>query len=168
MRAIQKLFQIPKKIFSKPDKYTLSEQSLERLQGIKPVLIDILEEGIRQSPFEFRIPRDGGLRTPQRQKELYAYGRTTAQLLKKGIKGVEGIPDKSKKTWTLNSKHLPKNDGYGHAFDIYIQIEGNPSWDLKYIEPVARHLQKIALDKFGTTLYWGQDLWGKDGAHFQL
>ena len=39
---------------------------------------------------------------------------------------------------------------------------------MKYMEPIARHLQKVALDEFGIELQWGFDLWKKDGAHFQI
>jgi hypothetical protein len=55
----------------------------------------------------------------------------------------------------------------GNAFDIYAYIDGAASWDLKYLEPIARHLIKVAA-KHGVILSWGQDLWGKDGAHFQI
>ncbi len=55
----------------------------------------------------------------------------------------------------------------GNAFDIYAYIEGTPSWNMEYLEPIARHLIKVAA-KHGVILNWGEDLWGKDGAHFQI
>jgi len=143
--------------------YKLSKRSRERISGIHPILIDIIEEGIKNSPFDFGIPRDGGHRTAKRQRELYAKGRTTAELLAKGIKDVKGKPEESKITWTLNSYHMT-----GMAFDIYAYVDGKASWSLKYLEPIARHLQKVAKEKFNVQLDWGQDLWGKDGAHFQI
>jgi peptidoglycan L-alanyl-D-glutamate endopeptidase CwlK len=142
--------------------HRFSSRSLSRLEYVSPILIKILEEGIKHSPYDFGIPRDGGFRTFRRQEELYARGRTTEQLIKKGIVGIEGRPDKSRITWTLKSYHMT-----GKAFDIYAYVDGQASWDLKYLEPIARHLQKIAL-KHGVILNWGQDLWGKDGAHFQI
>ena len=143
--------------------YKFSKRSLDRLKGINPVLLDILLEGIKESPYDFGIPRDGGKRTKKRQKELYAKGRTTMELVAKGIMGIEGNPTKSKITWTLNSYHLT-----GNAFDIFAYVDGKASWDLEYLEPIARHLQKIAKEKFNTQLDRGQDLWGKDGAHYQI
>ena len=142
--------------------YKFSKRSLERIEGINPILITILKDAITDSPYDFGIPRDGGFRTYQRQAELYARGRTTEQLIEKGITNVEGRPDKSRITWTLKSYHMT-----GNAFDIYAYIEGTPSWSMEYLEPIARHLIKIAA-KHGVILNWGQDLWKKDGAHFQI
>tara|TARA_R100000951_G_scaffold63237_2_gene53024 strand:+ start:124 stop:558 length:435 start_codon:yes stop_codon:yes gene_type:complete len=142
--------------------YIFSKRSLERIEGINPILIAILKEAIKDSPYDFGIPRDGGFRTYRRQEELYARGRTTEQLIEKGIVGIEGRPDKSRITWTLKSYHMT-----GRAFDIYCYFDGRANWDLKYLEPIARHLQEVAL-KNGVILNWGQDLWGKDGAHFQI
>ena len=142
--------------------YRFSKRSKERIKDINPVLIKILEEAIKTSPYDFGIPRDGGFRTYRRQEELYARGRTTEQLIEKGITNLEGRPDKSRITWTLKSYHMP-----GHAFDIYCYFDGRASWDMKYLEPIARHLIKVASD-YGIILNWGYDLWKKDGAHFQI
>jgi peptidoglycan L-alanyl-D-glutamate endopeptidase CwlK len=143
--------------------YRFSSRSLSRLEYVEPILIKILEEGIKNSPYDFGIPRDGGFRTFRRQQELYARGRTTEQLIEKGITDLEGIPDKSRITWTLKSYHLT-----GKAFDIFaIDNNGRASWNMKYLEPIARHLIKVAAD-YGIVLHWGYDLWGKDGAHFQI
>jgi peptidoglycan L-alanyl-D-glutamate endopeptidase CwlK len=141
--------------------YRFSKRSLERIEGINPLLITILKEAIKTSPYDFGIPRDGGFRTYRRQEELYARGRTTEQLIEKGIVGIEGRPDKSRITWTLKSLHMT-----GNAFDIYAYVDG-ASWDMKYLEPIARHLIKVASD-YGIILNWGYDLWKKDGAHFQI
>ena len=143
--------------------YRFSNRSLERLEYVSPILIAILEEGIKDSPYDFGIPRDGGFRTFRRQEELYARGRTTEQLIEKGITNLEGRPDKSRITWTLKSMHMT-----GKAFDIYaIDNNGRASWEMKYLEPIARHLIKTASD-YGIILNWGYDLWKKDGAHFQI
>lgn len=144
-------------------KYKLSKKSRERLEGIEKVLIDIIEKAITDSPYDFGIPKDGGLRTDERQKELYALGRTTEELIAKGIKGVEGKPEERKITWTLKSYHKT-----GKAFDIYAYVGGKAKWDMKYMEPIARHLQKVAKEHFNIDLEWGYDLWKKDGAHFQI
>ena len=142
--------------------YKFSKKSLERIEGINPILITILKEAITDSPYDFGIPRDGGFRTYQRQAELYARGRTTNELIEKGIVGIEGRPDKSRITWTLKSYHMT-----GNAIDIYCYFDGRANWDLKYLEPIARHLIEVA-SKHGVILNWGQDLWGKDGAHLQI
>jgi len=147
--------------------YKLSKRSRERLDGLRPILIEIIEEGIKTSPFDFGIPEDGGVRTDQRQEFLYSKGRTTEEMIEAGIIGVEGRPNERKITWTLNSLHKPDENGEGKAFDIYAYVNGGASWDLKYLQPIARHLQEVAKSK-GVILKWGHDLWGKDGAHFQI
>tara|TARA_R110000803_G_scaffold56147_1_gene113323 strand:- start:161 stop:595 length:435 start_codon:yes stop_codon:yes gene_type:complete len=142
--------------------YRFSKRSLERIEGINPILITILKEGIKDSPYDFGIPSSGGFRTYKEQEKLYARGRTTKELVDKGITNIEGRPDKSRITWTLKSYHMT-----GNAFDIFAYVESAANWDLDYLEPIARHLIKVA-EKHGVILNWGQDLWGKDGAHFQI
>ena len=133
--------------------FKLSNTSRQRLYCIDNVLIDIIEEAIKDSPIDFGIPNDGGLRTAARQAEMYAQGRTT-----KGAKitNADGIKKKS--------YHQS-----GKAFDIYAFVDGKASWEHKHYEPIARHLQKVALDKFGVQLEWGGD-WSrfKDLPHFQI
>lgn len=125
------------------------------MNGLKSILVLIITEGLATSPHDFGIPKDGGRRTKKRQAELYAIGRTIDV-------------HKSPITWTLDSNHLPdEEDGLGNAFDIFAYVNRKASWDLKYLGPIARNLQKVA-KKYGYELEWGQDLWGKDGAHFQL
>ena len=147
----------------------LSKRSVNRLDGVKAVLIAIMVEGIKESPFDFGIPKDGGVRTNERQLVLYGFGRTKKQLAKKKIPTNLARPDKRKVTWTLHSLHKqnPK-DGMGHAVDIFAYVNGKASWNLVYLMPIARHLQRVAKEKFGINLEWGYDLWGKDGAHFQI
>ncbi len=149
--------------------YKLSKRSKERLEGVHPKLIALIEYSIVDSPFDFGIPRDGGARTLKRQKELYSKGRTTAQLITKGILGVKGQPDKDKVTWTLRSKHRIQSDGFGHAFDLYAFVNGGASWSDKYIDPIGKHILKCAKE-LDIDIQWGIMRKGKhiDKGHFQL
>lgn len=141
----------------------LSKRSRNEIDNINYILICVIEEGIVDSPYDFGIPKFGGKRTNEEQDIMYSYGRTTRQIRAKGVRNIEGQPDKRKVTWTLNSYHES-----GNAFDIYAYVNGKASWDMKYLEPIARHLQKVALECHGIELEWGYDLWKKDGAHFQI
>jgi len=126
--------------------FKLSKRSQERLQGIEPILIDIVNEAIKESPYDFGIPSFGGLRTEEEQHYLF-------------------------------NKKVSKCDGYnkksyhqtGKAFDIYAYVNGKATWDKKYYEPIARHIQKVAQFKFGIVLTWGGD-WKSfvDMPHFQI
>ena len=126
--------------------YNLGKRSLQNIEGINNILIDIIKEGIKESPFDFGIPNTGGLRTPEDQYLLFC---------KKASK-CDG--------YTKKSYHQT-----GKAFDIYAYVDGKASWDSKYYEPIARHLQKIAKDKFNISLEWGGD-WVTfvDMPHFQI
>lgn len=126
--------------------YKLSKRSRARLDGIKPILIEIVEEAIKDSPYDFGIPSFGGLRTAEEQHYLF-------------------------------NKKVSKCDGYdkksyhqsGNAFDIYAYVDGKATWNHVYYGPIARHIQKVAKDKFGIELQWGGD-WKSfvDMPHFQI
>lgn len=149
--------------------YKLSNRSKERLKGVHPKLIQLIEYAIIDSPFDFGIPSDGGARTLQRQKELYSKGRTTAQMLLKGITSVKGQPKLKKITWTLNSKHRIQSDGYGHAFDLYAYVNGGASWKDEHIDPIGKHILKCAKE-LEIEIQWGIIRKGRhiDKGHFQL
>lgn len=126
--------------------YKLSKRSLSRLEGIESILIEIVKEAIKESPYDFGIPNDGGLRTAERQKELF----------NKKVSRCDGYKNKS--------YHQT-----GKAFDIYAYVDGKASWNKLYLKLIARHIQKVAKDKFNTNLQWGGD-WKnfKDMPHFQI
>jgi len=98
-----------------------------------------------------------GVRTKERQAELYAQGRT-----KPG----------QKVTWTLNSKHIT-----GDAVDVCPYVDGKINWN-DQIGFVA--LGKAIMEeakKQGVSLRWGYDWDGDgvllekgeyDGPHFEL
>ena len=133
--------------------YKLSTTSRERLNGVNPILIAIIEAAIVDSPYDFGIPPDGGLRTTERQKELYALGRTKAGNI---VTQTDGVKKKS--------VHQS-----GNAFDIYAFVNGKATWEAKYYEPIARHVQKVALEQFNVKLVWGGDFRTfRDMPHFQI
>lgn len=140
--------------------YKLSKRSLDRLDGVHPLLIELVQEAIKESPHDFGIPRDGGLRTTQRQQELYAIGRTI-EMGRKPVTKVDGVNRKS--------RHQMKSDGHGHAFDIYIYLadQKRASWDVDMLTEVAIHILKVA-QRMEIALEWGGNWKWKDLPHFQL
>jgi peptidoglycan L-alanyl-D-glutamate endopeptidase CwlK len=132
--------------------YKLSKTSRERLNGIKPILIEIIEEAIKTSPIDFGIPQDGGLRTAHRQNAMYAQGRT--DLTRPKITNADG------------HKKLSRHQS-GEAFDIYAFVDGKASWDITHLTTIARHLQAVAKSK-GVELEWGGDWKMRDLPHLQL
>jgi hypothetical protein len=116
----------------------LNQRSLDRLKGVKQALIDILIEASKDSPYEFQIPPFGGMRTAEDQYGLFL-----------------------KKASTKDGYNKKSNHQLGMAADMYLPKEAK-MWDAEKLEKVARHIQKIAKDKFNTKVYWGGD-WDNDG-----
>ena len=129
--------------------YKLSRTSRERLEGVNPSLIALIDYSLIDSPYDFGIPRDGGKRTKERQAELYAQGRTVDL-------------HKAKVTWTLNSKHID-----GVAFDIYAYVDGKASWNRKHLTAIANHILKCA-EELDIKIEWGGKWKSKDMPHFQI
>jgi len=126
--------------------YKLSKRSYERLNGVDAILIAIVTEAIKESPYDFGIPKSGGLRTAEEQYILYKKGRSKADGFKK------------------KSYHQS-----GKAFDIFAYVGGKASWDKKHLEAIAEHIISIANGMFDIDLEWGGN-WRsfKDMPHFQI
>jgi peptidoglycan L-alanyl-D-glutamate endopeptidase CwlK len=125
--------------------YKLSKRSLSRLEGIDPVLFEIVKEAIKESPIDFGVPSSGGLRTAEDQNELFT----------KGVSKCDGYNKKS--------RHQT-----GKAFDIYAYVDGKASWDTQHLTDIANHILKIAKDQFNVNLIWGGTWKWKDLPHYEI
>jgi peptidoglycan L-alanyl-D-glutamate endopeptidase CwlK len=126
--------------------YKLSNRSRSRLDGINPVLIEIVEEAIKDSPFDFGIPQSGGLRTAEDQNKLF----------NQKVSKCDGYAKKS--------YHQS-----GNAFDIYAYVNGRASWETKHLKPIAEHILNVADECFNIQLTWGGNWVNfKDLPHFQI
>ena len=131
--------------------YNLGRRSLSRLKGVHPLLSATICLGIKKSTVDFTIIE--GVRSKDRQKELFAQGRTK--------------PGKIV-TWTLNSNHIPKSDGFGHAVDIAPWVDGAIDWNTwEYFERIRDAIVSASFD-IGCEIEWGGDWKRKDGPHFEL
>lgn len=119
--------------------FKLSQRSLKRLEGVHPDLVAVVELAIIMTPVDFTVIE--GLRTPERQRELYRAGATK----------------------TLNSRHLT-----GHAVDLAPLVKGQVRWDWPLFHQLAPAV-KDAAHELGVSLEWGGD-WPRfpDGPHFEL
>jgi peptidoglycan L-alanyl-D-glutamate endopeptidase CwlK len=95
--------------------FSLSQRSKDRLKGVHPDLVKVIEEAIKESPLDFSISE--GLRTKERQKVLFDSG----------------------KSQTMNSRHIT-----GHAIDFAVIKDGEVTWDIKYYRIVTDHVKSIA------------------------
>jgi len=123
--------------------FKLSEASRAKLAGVHPDLIRVVLRAIEITPVDFKVIE--GVRTPERQRELYAQGRT-----KPG----------NVVTWTLKSNHFVNPaTGRGHAVDLLVapyDWKEGPQW-----RQMAEAMLKAAKE-LGVTIRWGKD-WDRDG-----
>ncbi len=119
--------------------YRLSERSRDRLEGVHSRLVNVVEEAILLTEVDFTVLE--GLRTVERQQELYAAGASR----------------------TMNSYHLT-----GHAVDLGAYVGGTVRWDWPLYHQIAWAMKTAARHQ-NTPIVWGGD-WEtfKDGPHFQL
>ena len=121
--------------------FKLSQRSLSRLVGVNEDLVSVVKRAIEISEVDFMVVE--GLRTKQRQEELYAQGRTKPGRIV---------------TWTMKSKHID-----GLAVDIApCNKDGSINWnDLKMFDKMADAMFKAAKE-LNISIRWGRD-WDMDG-----
>ena len=118
----------------------LDERSEKRLEGVNPTLVSVVRRAAKRLPFSLFVVE--GLRTKERQEQLYAQGRT-----KPG----------PKVTWTMKSKHLD-----GMAVDLAPLIDGAIDWkDLKKFDQIAAAMIEAGKE-VGVLVRWGRD-WNQNG-----
>ena len=122
-----------------------SKTSLARRSGVDGRLVEISDLAIKICPIDFGIPGDGGIRTPERQQELF----------NEGLSKCDGFKNKS--------FHQT-----GLALDVYAYVDGAASWDTEHLAVVAVAMMQAA-NELGYKLEWG-GLWTgfQDMPHFQL
>ena len=119
--------------------YSFGSKSKERLKGVHPDMVKVMEEAIKESPLDFSITE--GVRTLEKQKELFEAG----------------------KSQTMNSRHLK-----GFAVDIAVLVDGKITWEFSKYQIVADHIKKVAKN-LNIPIVWGGDWVSfKDGPHFEL
>ena len=133
--------------------YVLGTRSKDNLKGVHPDLVKVVERAITLTTQDFTVIE--GVRTTQRQQELYAQGRT-----KPGSKvtNADGVKNKS--------NHQAKADGYGHAVDI---VPYPVDWNTTSKFRAIADAMKQAAKDLGVKLEWGGD-WTKlvDLPHFEV
>lgn len=131
------------------------QRSLDSLKGVHPLLCEVMHEAIKNSPYDFTITE--GVRTVQRQQELYAQGRTKPGAIVTNVDGVK-----------VKSNHQPKADGYGYAVDIYPYLNGKVDVNaLTELKAIGAHICKVA-KTMGINVEWGGNWKFVDVPHFQL
>jgi len=126
--------------------YKFSQRSINNLKGVHPKLVQLMMIAIKTAPVDFVITE--GVRTQQRQQELFKQGKSKCDGIKK------------------KSNHQIKADGFGHAIDLYpLPI------DYKNKQPyilLSNHI-KAKAKELGINISWGGD-WKSfiDMPHYEL
>ena len=117
----------------------LPASSLAHLEGVHPDLVAVVHLAAKLSPTPFIITE--GLRTEQRQRELFAKGASR----------------------TMKSRHLT-----GHAIDFAPVVAGKVTWKWPAFHPIAAAFKQAAKE-LKVRIVWGGD-WRtfKDGPHIEL
>lgn len=119
--------------------FKFSQRSKDRMNGLHPDIVSVMELAIERSPIDFTVLE--GLRSEERQKHLVKTGASK----------------------TMNSRHLT-----GHAIDVAPMLNGSVSWDWPLYHKLAPVIKQAA-NELGVDLEWGGDWTTfKDGPHWQL
>ena len=105
--------------------FKLSQRSLDRLKGVDPRLVAVVNRAIQLSSVDFAVTE--GLRTVETQKKYVAAG----------------------KSQTMKSKHID-----GKAVDLVAYVDGAISWELNLYDNIADAMAKAAKE-LGVSLKWG-------------
>jgi peptidoglycan L-alanyl-D-glutamate endopeptidase CwlK len=118
---------------------SLNTQSIEKLGGVHPHLVQLVYKASELSDIPFIITE--GLRTIEKQRLLVAKGASR----------------------TMKSRHLT-----GHAVDVAAIIGNDVRWDWPLYKTIADAF-KAASVQLNIPIEWGGDWRTfKDGCHFQL
>ena len=140
--------------------FVLSQRSRNRLVGVHPDLVRVVERAIGLTAVDFVVSE--GARSIDRQRDLVASGRSK----------------------TLNSKHLIQADGYAHAVDLVAtgDLDGDGDidaqdtehvWDLVNYAAISAAVMDAARSE-GVVVRWGGTFKTRDGKpwvdgpHFEL
>lgn len=116
--------------------FALGSKSRQSLLGVHPALVRVVERAIEVTPVDFQVYE--GLRTRARQAKLVASGASQ----------------------TMDSRHLPGADGFGHAVDLVPLIDfdgdGNAElrWDWNLCYKVADAVRRASME-LQVPIRWG-------------
>ena len=110
--------------------FKLSGRSLNKLEGVHPVLVDTVKRAIEVSSVDFGVIY--GVRSLAEQKKLY----------------------EAKRSQTMKSKHLVQEDGYSHAVDLMAYDGSDPSWDIVMYDDIADAMKEASIET-GAKICWG-------------
>jgi len=110
--------------------FRLSQRSLDRLEGVHPEMVAVVERAIQLTEVDFGVTQ--GVRTLEEQKANVAAGRSQ----------------------TMRSKHLLQDDGFSHAVDVVAYVGPDVSWELNLYDDICDAFKEAA-EEVGCSIKWG-------------
>ena len=137
--------------------FALGEKSITKLEGVRSDLVRVVKRAIELTSQDFMVLE--GVRTEQRQRELYGHGRSAADLIVVGVDPALSKLTAKVVTWTLKSNHFAQADGFGHAVDL---VPYPVDWNtLSKFDAIADAMMRAAAE-LGAKVRHGAD-WDMDG-----
>lgn len=123
--------------------YRLGRASNQHLEGGKPDIVAVVRRAIQITQVDFSVV--DCLRTVAEQREN----------IKNGV------------SWTMDSRHMPDQDGLAFAVDIYPYHEGKTQHRPWLYRKIAKAMFRAAIE-LGVDIEWGGFWKGPDMPHWQL
>ncbi len=105
--------------------FKLSKRSLDKLTGVHPDLVAVVQRAISRSEVDFTVVE--GLRDVERQRKLVKAGASK----------------------TMDSRHIT-----GHAVDLAAWVGGQVRWDWPLYFKIAEAMRTASVE-LGTPIRWG-------------
>lgn len=126
--------------------FNFSKSSVTNMEGVHTDLITIFTEAIKNSPIDFGVPKDGGLRSQGEQNLIFQSGKSKC----------DGFENKS-------------NHQTGNALDFYAYVNKKASWDKVHLSIIAGVIMATAKrllkeGKISIEIKWGGEF-GSDSFH---
>jgi len=119
--------------------FKFSQRSLNNLEGVHSDLIVVVTHALLISEIDFVVIE--GLRTPERQQQLFDAGATR----------------------TTRSRHMT-----GHAVDLAVWWKGAIRWDWPFYDRLSVYVKEAA-KHHNIDITWGGDWQSfRDGPHYEL
>ena len=110
--------------------FNLSNRSRNKLDGVHPQLVAVVEGAIKLTKVDFGVTY--GVRTIAEQEKLVAAGRSQ----------------------TMKSKHLIQDDGFSHAVDVVAYDGSDVVWELNVYDDICDAFKEAAIE-VGLSIKWG-------------
>ncbi|MBV1952729.1 MAG: hypothetical protein KUG64_11115 [Cycloclasticus sp.] len=127
--------------------YRLGGDSLRKLKGVDPLMVDVVTRAIEISKVDFAVME--GVRTAERQMKLHKKGSSPyLNGIQKGVTkdGILGTG--------LSDHQIHPGEIFGKAVDLGAYVERKISWEMDFYYEIAAAMRTAAIEK-NVPIRWG-------------